>query len=127
MFDGYGDKPCPDELTWRVDGGKVRFFVNCNDLFDWGCADCEPLTPENFPELERAVADCQVISAGANGSMAMLNAASLFCCRRRGERPQGACYKSIDSLAWHLFDACGPLRAVGLGNPRRHPLEAPAV
>lgn len=34
----------------------------------------------------------------------------------RKERPQGACYPSNKDL-WPLFDACGPEKPTGFGNP----------
>ena len=43
--------------------------------------------------------------------------ADLFAARSRQERPQGACYSGYDRSIWSLFDACGPEREVGLGNP----------
>lgn len=41
----------------------------------------------------------------------------LFCARVRGERPQGACYSRYPQELWPLFDAVGPERETGLGNP----------
>ena len=41
----------------------------------------------------------------------------LFCARIRKMRPQGACYAYYDKKDWHLFDACGPERECGFGNP----------
>ncbi|UDL15984.1 hypothetical protein QEH42_gp234 [Microbacterium phage Pumpernickel] len=43
----------------------------------------------------------------------------LFAAKSRKMRPQGAYYKSIPENIWHLFDACGPEREVGMGNPRK--------
>lgn len=44
----------------------------------------------------------------------------LFCARVRGERPQGAAYKvRYPEELWPLFDAAGPEREVGFGNPRK--------
>lgn len=44
------------------------------------------------------------------------HAGALYAARRRGLRPQGACYPK-DTRLWHLFDQCGPEREVGFGNP----------
>jgi hypothetical protein len=44
----------------------------------------------------------------------------LFVCRERKMRPQGAVYPE-DRRFWPLFDACGPEREVGLGNPHASP------
>jgi len=43
----------------------------------------------------------------------------LFAARVRKMRPQGAAYKvRYDESIWPLFDACGPVREVGFGNPK---------
>lgn len=43
----------------------------------------------------------------------------LFAARVRSMRPQGAAYKvRYDKSIWPLFDACGPEREIGMGNPR---------
>lgn len=102
-----------DILFWRVDDGEIRFFVNCNDIFDWASADLEEITPENIIELEKAVADVK-----AMGSNETYEAFYLFCARMRKRRPQGAAYPS-DRKLWPLFDAVGPERSLGLGNPKQ--------
>lgn len=48
-----------------------------------------------------------------------MQASSLFACRSRKMRPQGACYPDDHPELWPLFDACGPEREVGMGNPYR--------
>lgn len=103
-----------DILWWRTDGGyaPVTLFVQCNDLFWWGTADCERVTPENVGELERAFEDANA----ANGRLGQIYAGNLFCCRVRKMRPQGCCYPP-DRELWPLFDACGPERPIDRGNP----------
>tara|TARA_Y100000310_G_scaffold59560_1_gene54912 strand:- start:723 stop:1094 length:372 start_codon:yes stop_codon:yes gene_type:complete len=96
--DGWGD------IFWDV---GLQFSVLCNDFFYWGCADAESITPETLPELRRALED-----APADGLL-------LYCARRRKERPQGAYYKYLGKENWALFDACGPEREVGMGNPHK--------
>jgi hypothetical protein len=100
-FDGCGD------IFWRVDEeyAPITIFVNCNDLFFWGCADAEQITTENLEVLEQSYKDDE-----RNGGL-------LFCCRVRGERPQGAYYKHIKKEKRHLYDACGPEKETGFGNP----------
>lgn len=44
-------------------------------------------------------------------------ALDLYSCRIEGMRPQGAVYRHNKKELWPLFDACGPEREVGLGNP----------
>lgn len=41
----------------------------------------------------------------------------LFAAKVKGMRPQGAAYTYIPTDAWDLFDACGPERQTGMGNP----------
>lgn len=41
----------------------------------------------------------------------------LYAARVRHERPQGACYAAYPRQLWPMFDAVGPEREVGIGNP----------
>lgn len=109
-----------EDIWWRTDGkyAPVTFFVLCNDLFWWGTADLEQITPDNLPALKQAFVD-----AGEAADHGVSLAAYLFCARQRGMRPQGAQYKYIEPELQPLFDACGPARTVELGNPKRHPSE----
>lgn len=95
-----------DELYWSVKpDGDLRFWIICNDVFWWGAADAEDVTPENIDVLR----ECLEIDA--------LWGPTLFCARVRGMRPQGAMYKHIDEEMWPHFDACGPEREIDIGNP----------
>lgn len=100
-------------LWWRTDGeySPATFFVKSNDLLFWGCADAEPITPENLDDLEQAIKDCESINSCAAGY-----GCNLFVCRMSKTRPQGAMYP-IDIELWPLFNECGPEREVGFGNP----------
>src|SRR5437773_4315176 len=55
-----------DLIWWRVDGGyaPITFFVVCNDLFDWGTADAEPLTAVTIEAFERAIEDVVAATEG---------------------------------------------------------------
>lgn len=101
-------------LYWRCDGeyAPIKFFINCNDVFAWGCADSEEITPENLSALKQAIEDCNKIIP----NYGPIYGGDLFCARTRKFRPQGAAYPSKKEL-WPLFDACGPEREVGFGNP----------
>lgn len=99
-----------ESLWWRVYDNRVVFLINCNDWFAWGCADAEEITPDNLEVLSACMRDMPV----DHEHMAYL----LFCCRVRKMRPQGACYRSIHPDIRHLFDACGPARGTGFGNPK---------
>lgn len=115
------------EIYWRCGpqygGGEFNdpasFFVNCNDLFWWACADLEEITPENIGVLEQALKDCDAVEP----RLGSIYGPSLFACRVRGMRPQGAAYPK-DEKYWALFDAAGPERDIdksGFGNPKSHP------
>lgn len=108
-----------DQIWWHEDG---KFFVKCNDLFVWACADCEPLTPENLANFEKAHVD-----ASAAGDVDW--GPSLFCARVRKERPQGAAYPKGDDKAGirALLNACGPERAIDLNNPKPVPARVAAA
>lgn len=127
IFNGF-DGPSPDNLWWRTDGKYAPFtvFVNCNDEFYWASADCEEITPENIEEMERAVADCIATTRrkepwGERGCS--VYAPMLFCARVRKMRPMGAAYPGGEDHAGvrELLNACGPERAVGLGNLQAPP------
>lgn len=110
VFNGFDG---PDGLWWRTDAPEydpITLLVNCNDLFFWGCSDSEPLGPSSIGQLEQAVADAKVAGDEAHGSL-------LWVARRRKMRPQGAYYKYFEDGVKPLFDACGPAREVGFGNP----------
>ena len=101
-----------DELFWRVDDGHLSIHVTCSDQFFWGAADCEPITPESLPELIQARRDAEAAAGDAGYDWPLL-----YCARRRGMRPQGAVYKHLEPALHPLFDACGPERETGYGNP----------
>ena len=112
-----------DDLWWRSYGENdpdhapgVFFYINCNDLFYWGCSDAEELTEENFPVLVQAIADVQAACPDMDRYRVFGQAQTLFACRVRQERPQGCCYPK-DRRLWPLIDACGPERETGIGNP----------
>lgn len=107
-----------DNLFWRVDDGTLSLYANVSDVFDWGSADCEPITADTLPVLEQAYADLKAIDAAEY-------TAELYAARQRGVRPQGAAYPGDKSRAWRevsaLYDACGPEREIGPGNPKTAP------
>ena len=95
------------DLWWRTDGeyAPVTFFINCNDLFFWGCADCEAVTEDNIAGLEQAYKD-----AGDCYKYGTCYAQLLFCCRQREMRPQQPYYKELPEQMWNIFNKCGPER-----------------
>ncbi len=118
-----------DDIFWRTDGeyAPITFLAMCNDMFWWGTADCEEITPENIDVFEQAFADCRA-AAGRAGTF---YGTSMFVARVRKMRPQGAAYPPMVAgeeaqrrALWALFDACGPAREPDMGNPKRAPGEA---
>lgn len=104
-------------LYWNVESdGKIKPLMMCSDLFAWGCADCEEITPENLLVLKQTILDLENIEKG----LAMMEATELFCARVRKMRPQGAAY-TTDVRVIPLFDACSPEREIGFGNPAAQP------
>lgn len=76
---------------------NITPYVNCNDLFWWGCADDEEVKVEDIPLLLQSLED-----SPKNGAL-------LYCARKRGMRPQTPYYKYFEGEE-HLFDACGESR-----------------
>lgn len=93
---------CYADLYWNE---NLEFYVNCNDVFSWATADAEEIIDETLPVLIKAFEECPE------------NGATLYCCRVRKIRPQGAIYEYIDKKFWGLFDDCGPEREINPLNP----------
>lgn len=92
-----------ESVWWNC---SLQFFVGCNDVFAWGCADAEPIeSGHDIDALDQACKDAE------------LNGPWLYCARKRKMRPQGALYKHIEPENRHWFDECGQERIVGIGNP----------
>lgn len=60
-----------------------RIFVNCSDLFYWGCADAEPV-----PVLGFRVEDEVLFTDLYRRARTAPNGADVWCCLRRKMRPQ---------------------------------------
>lgn len=107
-----------EDLFWRVDNGTVYLSANVSDVFVWGGSDCEPITLGTLRHLEQAYTDLKAIGGEEF-------TAELYTARRRRLRPQGAAYPNATHEAWRkvstLYDACGPERKRGLGNPHKAP------
>ena len=96
---------CHDDFWWKFDP-ELKFFIRCNDVFAWGYSDVEGIeTEKDLADLNQAYEDSRLFGA------------ELYAARRRGMRPQGAFYYHFDEDLAALFDACGPYREVGFGNP----------
>jgi hypothetical protein len=107
-----------DNIHWRTDGefAPVTFFLNTNDLFDWGSADSEEITPDNIEILESAMADCKTVDPNGGDIYGYM----LFAARVNKMRPQNAAYPKEHPEICKLLDEAGPERPVALGNPRKH-------
>jgi hypothetical protein len=93
-----------DGLFWNVIGGVPKFYAECSDMFMWGCADLEEITPENFHILEQSLVDVLATENFAFYST------YLFACRVRKQRPMKRWFehkKDADDFQ-KLFDDCGP-------------------
>jgi hypothetical protein len=108
--------------------GVTSAAIGCNDTFFWGCADAEEVTPETIDALESALAEMREASKPWLREQDIPNKAYmesgsstfgdvLYCARARKMRPQGAMYKHMRPYMRPLFNACGPERETGLGNP----------
>lgn len=113
---------------WNLARTQIDVFAQCGDVFLWGCADVEQITWDNLDVLKQAVKDIEEASGSEYDNQD--DAFYLFCARVRGMRPQGAMYKYLKSYDTDedrarektekiraLFDAAGPPREVGVGNP----------
>ncbi|MBT0771748.1 hypothetical protein KIH74_22600 [Kineosporia sp. J2-2] len=108
-----------DSVFWHHREGSLKLYFLCNDVFAWGCADAEEITEANLRLLAQARADLV-----ASGDKYADHLGDLYAARVRKLRPQGACYPYYPESIWKLFDACGPEREVGMGNPKPRPEEA---
>lgn len=96
-------------IDLHISDDQIEMSVNCNDLFFWGCSDCEELTINDLPDLQKAVDDSK--NAGSDcGEL-------LWVARKRQMRPQGAYYAHVSPNLGKLFDACGEFRPAEIGNP----------
>lgn len=97
-----------DDLFWRVgEDNSIDFYLMCSDVFMWGCSDAEALANSEDLKLYK---QCQT-------EINDYKAVWLYCSRKRKMRPQGAFYKYFSEEQAKLFDACGPVRVIGFGNP----------
>lgn len=103
-----------DFMFWPLTAEGVRVSVNCSDVFYWGCADAEVITPENLPLLRKAYED----EIAASPDDVQLHAGWLFVSRIRNLRPQGAVYKALEYWEVPLFNAAGPEREINFANPK---------
>jgi hypothetical protein len=110
------------ELMWYVEDGVLCLSADVSDIFAWGSADSEEITPQTLPVLEEAFRELKALGSPPWGRAEWLP--ELYAARVRGMRPQGAAYPegAADGAVAALLDACGPARETGLGNPKKRPV-----
>jgi hypothetical protein len=109
----FSDADAHNDLLWWVRDDGPHMYANVSDVFAWGGADAEDITPDTLPVLEQALADLKAIRQEHL-------VGELYAARIRKMRPQGAAYPA-EAAAQALFNACGPERELGIGNPKQIP------
>jgi hypothetical protein len=87
------------------DKNGIQFYINCSDLFHWGCADCQYFSELDIPNLIQAYKDMLECEQPRYFT-------DLWCCRKREMRPQKPYYKFLCEQTIKLFNECGPERNV---------------
>lgn len=101
-----------DILYWN---SSLMFYVNCNDLFAWGCADCEGISSQNDVDL---LEKCFNIMKAHGREWDTESASFLYAAQKRKMRPQNAMFKHIDKSIHYLFDECGLPRPESYPHPK---------
>lgn len=109
------------DITWQVRDGEIHALITCNDVFSWGTADAEEVTPGDVMALIAAFTECR-LALDEQWWVAYNWGDVLWVCRKRGRRPQGALFASIPVALWDLFLATGPEREIA---PYENPLPIP--
>lgn len=101
VFEEYDER---QYLDWRTDGefAPVTFFVICNDLFCWGSADAQEITPDNIDLLEQAYKDASASTCIYGESYG----GDLFAARCRKMLPQQAYMDILPADLVPLFEEC---------------------
>lgn len=119
----FAQADCHSELFWTVDlplyrppdaVPKMWLHAIVSDVFAWGSADLEEITPDAIDVLRQAFEALKPYGLEGLSELPVLYAA-----RVRGMRPQGAYfdYVTIPEVRQLLMD-CGPQRDVSMLNPR---------
>jgi len=120
-FDWFFEVSEEGNLYISTNDEELNISANCSDTFAWGSADCEPITEDSMPLVIQTARDLfevlHPIADKVTDRQWLSCWADLYAARVRSLRPQGAAYKRYPKEVWHLFDAAGPERETGLGNP----------
>lgn len=92
------------KVKWNSTDSGFKFFVECNDLFWESGYETEEVSEKDLTLFKSSLEDSKY-------------GIELFCCRKRGMRPQGAFYRNLSIQECSMFDECGQPRATGHGNP----------
>lgn len=107
-----------EDVVVAVNSGEcgITVQVNCNDLFYWACADCEPLPLIGFGKETEAPFWELYDMYRTRG------AADEWVCLRRQMRPQYCIEQGMkrDGQWTEALEAL-PVRETGLGNPKIEP------
>jgi hypothetical protein len=96
------------DLFWYINEiDEVRAAVLMNDVFFWGCSDCEDVEVEDLPALKEAMID----NEGVWGP-------EIYAARKRKMRPQNAIINGSPLEVRKAFLEAGPERPVDHGNPK---------
>lgn len=88
-----------ESFHWMArDNGIIDFFIDCSDSE-------EVKSDEDLDLLEASLKDADIFGD------------YLYAARKRGMRPQGAIYANFSAEEAELFNAVGPYREPGFGNP----------
>jgi hypothetical protein len=80
-------------------------------MFWWGTADCEWITVEDLPELQRAYDDLEAVDNDPEDKQFFsCYAPELWVARKRGMRPQTPWWQRVKEPGQALFLAAGPER-----------------
>lgn len=110
-----------DNLWWRTEGDEVKVYVNCNDIFFWGCSDVEDIEVNDVELLKEVHEQLEAIKTGLSAYWIYL-----YCSRKRKMQPmqpQGAVYKCIPKEMWNLINECGEEREIDISNPYNQNLD----
>lgn len=77
-----------EEIIWDQ---NLNFFVICNDVFAWACADCEEIQSKDLPDLKQAIEDADYYGP------------TLWSVRKRGQNPQKPLLDRLPENIRHLF------------------------
>lgn len=84
------------EFSFTNEKGKLRFWLDCSDLFRHGDTDCEEILPEDLSLLKKSFEDDMVYGGW------------LFCCRKRKKKPMSYVFEAFlyTEEQRSLFDEC---------------------